>query len=141
MEDGLHVLIGSIDSPVVEIQIVLVVLVYATLVEDAQHLVKPVVYLPVQTRYLYNDAVVVQAVYKLVGNALLQWLVVIVEGLVTHIDHGGLYIAHSMTQQIHSHHRNGVPIRASAHDVLRVLVVHAEILAEAQRLRGKPGLL
>ena len=126
---------------VVEVQVVLIIFIDTCLVKDAQHLVKPVVYLSVKARYLYNDAVVVQAVDKLVGYAADYRLVVVVECLMAHIYHRLHNIAYGMSQQVDSHHRQGMAVGAVADHVFGVLVVYAEILAEAQRLGRQPRLL
>ena len=141
MEDGLHIFIGRVNGPVVEIKVVLVVLVNACLVKDAQHLVKPVVDLSMETRYLNDNAIVIQAVYELVGDALNDRLVIIVEGLVTHIDYRFLDVTYGMPQQINGHHGQGMPVGTVAHDVLWILVMYAEILAETQRFCWQPRLL
>jgi len=46
-----------------------------------------------------------------------------------------------VAQQIHGYHRQGMAVAAFLDDVLRVLVLHAEVLSEAERLRLQPCLL
>ena len=141
MEDGLHVGVGQVEGLLVEVQVVLVVGAHVALVEDAQHLVQAVVHLAVQTRYLNDDAVVVQAVHEPVGNAAHDGPAVVVEGLMAHVDHRLLNLSHAVPQQVDGHHRQRVAVGAVGNDVLRVLVVHAQVLPEAQRLSGQPRLL
>ena len=141
MEDGLHLLVSTIEHRVLDGQVVMIVLVDAALVEDAEHLVQMIIDLAVQTGYLYKDAIVVQTVHKLVGDAFYDRFVLIVERLVANINDRIINVADSMSQQVDSHHRDGRTVRPRHVDVLRVLVVYAQILTEAQRLRGKPRLL
>ena len=116
--------------------------VFHRLVEHAQHTFKTVVHLTAQQRYLHDDAVVYQAVDKRVRQALDNLRTVVVERLVADIEHRHLNVAHTMAQQIYRHHRYGMPVAVVLRgDVLRVGILRAEILAEAQRLRLKPRLL
>ena len=141
MDDGLHIGVCRVESLVIKVQVVLIVLADTLLVEDTQHLVQPVVDLTVKTRYLHNDTVVIETVYELVGDAASHWLVLIVEGLMAHIHHRLFYLTHRMSQQIDGYHRQGVPVGAAGDDVLRILVVYAQVLTETQGLGGEPGLL
>ena len=141
MEDRLHVGVGGIEGLLIEAQIVLVVLADALLVEDAQHLVKAIIDFSVQTWYLHDDAVMVQTIHKRVGNAMSDKMVVVIVCLVPDVDDRGLYLAHGMPQQIDGYHGQGMTVGTGGHDVLRVLVVNAQILAEAQGLGGQPCLL
>ena len=124
MENRLHVCVGCIEGTLVEAQIVLIVLTDTLLVEDAKHLVKPVVDLAVQAGYLHDDAVVVQAVDKLVGNTTCNWTVVVVVCLMANVDDGLLYIPHGVAQQIDGHHGQGMTVSAAGDNVLRVLIVN-----------------
>ena len=56
----------------------LVMLVHTCLVEDAQHLVQPIVHLSVKTGYLYDDAVVCQTVDERVWQSFCHQTVVVV---------------------------------------------------------------
>ena len=110
--------------------------VFHRLVEHAQHTLKTVVHLTAQQRYLHDDAVVYQAVYKRVGQAFDHLRTVVVERLVTDIEHRLLDVAHTVAQQIYRHHRYGMAVAVVLRgDVLGVGILRAEILAEAQRLR------
>ena len=92
----------------------------------------------VQTRYLHNDTVMCQTIHERVGQPLRHDVVIIVTRLVAHVQHRFLYVAHLMAQQINGHHRQGMsPIR----HVLRIRIVYAQILPEAQRLSVQPSLL
>ena len=141
MNNWLHVAVGRFVGVVVNTQVVLVVIADARLVEDAQYLVQTVVHLSVQTRYLNDDAVVVQAVDELIGNTSCDGFVVVAEHFVTYVNDGFLNLADRMSQQIDGYHGQGVPVGAVCNNVLRVLVVYAQVLPEAQRLGGKPRLL
>ena len=137
---GAHVVVVAVGAVVV-VQEVLAVWRVKRLVEDAQHLVEAVVYLPVQTRYLHDDAVMGQALDERVGQALGHRVAVIVVGIVAHIEHRLLYVTHLVPQDIDGHHGKGIPLTAVGDDVLLALVLHAQVLAEAQGLRLQPGLL
>ena len=63
---------------VVQSQCLIGVLADIGLVEDTQHLVKPVVDLSVQPGYLNNDTVVCQAFHKGVGQALRHLFAVVI---------------------------------------------------------------
>ena len=141
MEDGLHVAIGTVERLFVKRKIVLAVVAHASLVEDAQNLIQTVVNLAVKARYLNDDAVVVQTVDELVGNAAGYRLVLVVESMMADIDHRLLYLAYCMAKQIDGNHGKGMPVGAVADHVLRILVVNAKILAETKQLRGQPRLL
>ena len=141
VEYRLHVGIGRLEVLLIHVQEMLVVAAYVALVEDAQHLVQPVVYLPVQAWYLDDDAVVVQAVNELVGNSLRDGLLVVVESLVAHIHNWFVDVAHGVPQQVDGHHGQGMAVGAVGHYVLWVLVVYAQVLSETQRLCWQPRLL
>ena len=118
-----------------------VVVVDTTLVEDGEHLVQPVIDFSMQTGNLYNNTVVVQAVYKLVRDAPNNGFFLVVKHLTTNVNYGVFNIAHIVTQQVDGHHRQSMAVGAVSHDVLWILVVYTQILAEAQGLRRQPGLL
>ena len=126
---------------VVKTQIVLALVAHTLLVEDAQHLVQTIVDPAMQARNLNDDAVVVQTVYEMVGNAMLDGFVVVVESLMAHIYHRLLYIAHGVAKQVDRHHREGMAVGTVVNDILRILVVNAQVLSEPQRLGWKPRLL
>ena len=117
-----------------------IVHVLVCLVEDAQHHVQAVlaVEMSVQTGNLYDDAIVCEAVDKRIGKPLRDYVVVVVERLVVDIKHRLLDVANLMAKQIDGHHRQGM---VGVMHVLRVGVVHTQILAEAKGLRLKPCLL
>ena len=92
-----------------------------------------------QQRYLHDDAVVRQAVYKRVGQSLGNQLFVVVIRLVLDIEYRFVDVAHPVAQQIDSHH--GQSMLATVLHVVRVVVLYAQVLSETQCLRFKPGLL
>ena len=141
MDDRLHVGVCRVEGTLVETQVVLTLAADTRLVEDAQHLVETVVDTSVETRYLHEDAVVVEAVDEPVGYSLGDGFVVIVERLVADIHHRLVYLADGVSQQVDGYHRQCVAVVTIGHDVLRVLVVYAQVLSEAERLRGEPCLL
>ena len=112
-------------------------MVLVCLVKNAQHHVEPVVDLSVQSGNLDNDAVMGQAFHKGVRQSLCYDILVVVTGLVAHVQYGFFYLPHLMTKQIDGHHRK----RIVAGHILRIAVLHPQILAEAQRLRLYPRLL
>ena len=73
------------------------------LIKDAKHLVQTVVDLPVQPRYLDDDAVVCQAVHECIGQAPCHHVTIVVKGLVIDVDHRFLYVSHLMAKQIYRH--------------------------------------
>ena len=79
-----------------------------------------------------------QTVDKGVGQPLYHLVAEIILSLVMYIEHRFLYLSHAMAQQIDSHH--GQRIAVGSH-VLRITVLSAQILAEAQCLRFQPCLL
>ena len=136
MEYALHVAVALVVDVVVEGQGVLVGLVSPFLVEDAEHLVQPVVYLSVQARNLHDDAVVYQTLHERVGHALRHQLVVIVIRLVAHIDDRLFDVAQRMSQQVYRDHGQRMLVYAFLHDVSRILILCAQVLSEAQYLCG-----
>ena len=73
----LHVLITGIEI-ILYPQFMLVVIVHAGLVENAQHLVQSVVDLPMQSWYLHDDTVMCQAVHERIGKSLGHRIAVVV---------------------------------------------------------------
>ena len=92
MEDMLHVCITRICG-IVNVENLLVVLVFSALVKNAQHPVELVVDLTVQTRYLNNNTVVSQTVDKGVGNPSGHNLLVVVVRMVTDVENRLFYAA------------------------------------------------
>ena len=136
VEDALHVAVALVVESVVQIQRVLVFFVGPRLVEDAEHLVQPVVDLAVQARNLHDDTVVHQTLHERVGNALRHQTAVVVVGVVAHVDDGLLDVAQRVAQKIDRDHGQGVAVGTVLDDVARILILRAHILAETQRLRG-----
>ena len=136
----LHIIITSVES-LIDVEHLLTVLILKRLVKDAQHLVKSVVYLTMQTRYLHDDAVVGQAVDEGIRNSFRHQTAIVVVTLMVYIEHGFLDIAHLMPQQVDCHCRQCMTVVAVGHDVLGVLILYTQILAEAQRLCLEPRLL
>ena len=60
-----------------------------------------------QQRYLHNDAVMCKTFNKLVGHPAPYFAAHIVVHLMVYIHHRLFYVAHTMPQQIHCHHRQG----------------------------------
>ena len=75
-----------------------------SLVKDAQHLVKTVVNLAVQTRNLHDDAVVSQTLDKRIGKAVYHPVVVVIVAVVIDIEYGNFDISHLVPQQIDGNH-------------------------------------
>ena len=112
------------------------------LVEYAQHLVEPIVYLAVQERYLHDYAVVDQTVDEGVLHSVFHHPAVVVVCVMRYIDHILVDIPHTMTQQIYGYHRHGISVQSALlHHVLLGIVLCSEITAEAQGLRIEPRLL
>ena len=84
-----------------------------------------------QTRNLYNNAVVRQAVDKRIRNTLGDTLFVIVKSVMMDVDDRFLNVSHLMTENIHGNHRHGIAFLATGNDILFALILNAEILAEA----------
>ena len=140
MYDVEHLVIIGIQT-LVDVEGLLAVSFKVRLVEDAQHFLQSVVDLTVKTGNLDDDAVVGQAVDEWMGQALGYEIVIVVVGMTTYIKHRFLDVADLMAQQVNGYHRNGIALFALRQDVLRVGVVHAQILAETERLGLEPCLL
>ena len=126
---------------VVEVKHMLILGIDMRLIEDAQDFVQTIANLPVKAGYLHNDAVVSQTVDKGIRYALGDELLIVVVCLMADIDDRLLYITDTMAQQIDGHHRQGMTALAVGDDVPGILILHAQILAEPQRLGGQLGLL
>ena len=136
VQDALHLSIVSVYL-LIQAQHMLVAMLLTCLVEDAQHLVEAVIDLTMQTRYLHDDARVCQTVNKRIGQTLYHLIPVVVVSLMVDIEHRLFDVPHLVPKEIDSHHRQGI---GTVH-VLRVGVVHAQILSEAQCLGLQPCLL
>ena len=66
-------------------------------------------------------------------------MAIIVKRLMPDIEHRLVDVAHSMAEQIDSHHWQCM--LAAGHHVVRIVILDTKILAEAQRLSLKPRLL
>ena len=140
MNDTQHVgivLIGGL----VKTQCLLAAALLVTLVEDAQHTVKPIARTNAKTGYLDDDAVVSQTVNKRIGQSLRHHTSIIVVRLAAHIQHRLLDVAHLMPKNIHRHHRDSVCTPPLRLHVLLVGILRTKILTKTKRLRGQPGLL
>ena len=126
----------------VDIENLMIVLVFLLLVKYAQHLCQAVVHPSVQKRYLHNDTVVGKALYEWVGHSFCHLIAVIVIRFVAYIKHWLLDVAHAVTEQIHCYHGDAVAVGATVLVyVVRIGILGAEILAETQSLRFQPCLL
>ena len=113
-----------------------------SLVENAQNLVQPVVYLAVKQRNLHDDTVVYQTVDERVGHAVLHFFAVVVECLVTYVHHRFLYVAHAVPQKIDGYHRQCVALVAAfLLHVLFCVILCGKIAAEAESFCVQPCLL
>ena len=118
-------------------QHVLVVRLLACLVENAQHLVQPVVDLSMETRNLNDNARMCQAFHKGVRQALHHFVAIIVACLVVYVEHRFLNVPDLVAQQIDGHHRQGI---APLH-IFRIGILNTKILSEPQCLGFEPRLL
>ena len=73
--------------------------------------------------------------------AVLHHLAVIVVHIMIDINHRLFYIAHTMAEQIYSHHRIGEALGRVGANVHLVAILRAKILPKAQRLGVEPCLL
>ena len=80
------------------------------LVEYAQYFVQLVVDLAMQQWYLYDDAVVYQTVDEWVRVSMFHLLSVIINSLMTDVNHSFVNVADTMSQEIDRHHRNGISL-------------------------------
>ena len=111
------------------------------LVKHAENFVQTVIDMSVQQGDLHDDAVVREAFYEGVGFIAFQEIAIVVVGVMVHVNHGRIDIAHSVAKQIDSHHRECVLVFAVFDNVLLSAVLRTEVLSEAQRLRFQPGFL
>ena len=126
----------------IDIEHLMIVFVFLLLVKYTQYLCQTVVYPSMQERNLYDYAVVCKAFHKRVGHAVCHLIAVIVIRFVTHVKYRLLDVAHTVTEQIHGNHRYGISVRIIVFfDIVRIDILCAEILAEAQRLRFQPRFL
>ena len=95
----------------------------------------------VQQGDLHDDAVVREAFDEGVGFIAFQEIAIVVVGVMVHVNHGRVDIAHSVAKQIDSHHGECVLVFAVFDNVLLSAVLRTEVLSEAQRLRFQPGFL
>ena len=82
-----------------------------------------------------------KALHEGVVDAALHHITVVVVHLMVNVDHWGLDGSHRVAKQIDGHHGQGMGIAARALHVLLVVVLHAQIAAEAQQLGVHPRLL
>ena len=132
MQDRLHVLIILI-AAFVEIQEMLTFRQMEGLVKHAQHLVQPIIDLPMQQWYLDDNTVVRQTVDKRIRYTFGNTLIVVVIRFMMHIEYRLIDVTYPVAKDIDCHHWHSISLFAIGYDVLLALVLHAEILAEAQR--------
>ena len=111
------------------------------LIEDAEYLLQPVVYLAFQQGNLHDDAVVLETLHEGVGLGERHFIPVVVVYFVPCIHDSFVDVADAVPEEIHGNGRKCVfPVGVLAH-VLLVVVLQGEILPEAQCLRLQPCLL
>ena len=125
----------------VDIEYLLVVNVFLGLVEYAEYLFKAVVHPSFEERYLHYDTVVRKALDKRFFLAVLNHFAVVVINIMVYVNHGFLYVAHPMTEQVNGHHGIGKALGGVVAYVNLVAVLCSEILAEAKSLCVQPCLL
>ena len=141
VEDILHVCITLVVC-LVKLHILLIVFFLVGLVKDAENLLKAIVDLSAQERYLYDDAVMGKAIDKRVRQALGHLMPLVVVGFVVDIEYRHVDVPHPVSENIHSHHRDAVGrAQLLLHHIFLVGILGTEILPEAQGLRVKPRLL
>ena len=131
LEYALHLGVILRVEVVVDVEHLLAGLRLASLVEDAENLVEAVVHLATKARDLHDDAVVGEAVNEGVGETLGHAVAVVVVGLVAHVKNWLLDVANLVPEDIDAYHGDGVALTAARLYVVRTLVLHAEVLAEA----------
>ena len=119
----------------------LVVRINLRLVEYAQYFLQSIVYPSSQPRNLDNDAVMLQTLYKWVWLLLVYFISLIVIYLMSGIDDGFRELSHVMPQQIHRHGRQGILALGLLAHILLVVILHSQVLAEAQGFRLQPCFL
>ena len=125
----------------VDVEHLFVLHIFPRLVEYAEHLFKAVVHAPLQSWYLHDYAVVCKALHERLLLSVLDHLSVVVVYIMVYVYHRLLNVAHTMPEQIDSHHGVGKAFRRVAAYVQLVAVLRTKILAEAQCLRVEPCLL
>ena len=119
-----------------------VILVFERLVEHAQNFLQPVIDSAVQTRNLHNNAFMRQALNKRVGQSLRHHVTLVIIGMMFHVKNGFFYIAHAVSQQINGYHRDATTRQLIVlQHVIRIGILCAQILAEAERFGFEPRLL
>ena len=119
----------------------LVVRINLRLVEYAQYFLQSIVYPSSQPRNLDNDAVMLQTLYKWVWLLLVYFISLIVIYLMSGIDDGFRELSHVMPQQIHRHCWQGILALGLLAHILLVVILHSQVLTEAQGLRLQPCFL
>ena len=95
-----------------------------------------------EQRYLDDDTVVYQAVDKRVLHAALNYLAIVVERVVSDINHSLVDVANTVAKQVNGNHGHGIALQlAFLHHVLLGVVLSGQIAAEAKRLGVYPSLL
>ena len=143
VDNVLHLGIAGV-TVLFDVHHLVVVAVFAALVEDAQHLLQTVVHTAPKTGYLDDDAVVDKALDKRVGKSPEHLAPVVVVRLVAHVKDRLLDVAHLVTQQVDRYHGDAVAVRSAVvlvADVLGVGILRAEVLAETKGLGFQPRLL
>ena len=82
-----------------------------------------------------------KALYKWFFLTVFHYLAVIVVHIMIDINHRLFYIAHTMAEQIYSHHRIGEALGRVGANVHFVAILRAKILPKAQGLGVEPCLL
>ena len=111
------------------------------LVKHAEHLLKPVVHVAMQKRYLHNDAVVGKTLHERLFMAVDYDVSVIVEHVMIDIHYRLLDVAHLVAEQIYSNHGVGKAFFIRLAYVILVAILRTKILSETQRLGVEPRLL
>ena len=82
-----------------------------------------------------------QTVNKWIWQSFRHHFAVVVIRLMSDVEHGLLNVPYFVAQQIYGYHGNGVLVGTVADNIVGVLIVHAQILAEAECLCRQPRLL
>ena len=96
----------------------------------------------VQARYLHDDTIMRQTIYKRIRKTLCHLVPFIIEGIMFYIQYRLLDVTYTMTQQIDCYHWNShaVSILLFQH-IVRIGILSSQILTESQGFRFKPSLL
>ena len=124
VNDMKHVIITGIKA-FINVKYLLVLAIHVGLVKNTQHLLKTVVNLTTQMRYLDNDTVVSKAVDKWIWQTLGHQIVVIVVGMATDIKYRLLNITDLVAKEIDRDHGNGISLWTLGQDVLRIGVMNS----------------